>query len=329
MDILTLGKMNAMARNTDTALELMANHLYDSQQDICAFQAGNVDQVNAATAAGLVELQDYANVTTSTDQKHFFIYNTSHWSVTNGGCCLQWTVPSGASIIEFEVLSGGGPGGSSGGDYDMGVGGAGGNYITKTLCREAGDFTSAPGTESVYSLCAGGTSPCSCCCSCNRNCRHGCTSYITGPGLTNFCAIGGHGGSTSWDVNHYCYNCHQGNLQCDKGNYNAGWVTHNCNEHSGQNLVANDGDMCFRGITGSYHRQYNCCADAFATTGGPAGPFTVSGSGGYKHWCTGDMACCSGHSAFPGGGGAGHHVGASSACWGGFGAGGLVKVTYQ
>ena len=50
MDILTLGKMNAMAKNTDLALELMANHIYESQADICAFQAGNVDALNAATA---------------------------------------------------------------------------------------------------------------------------------------------------------------------------------------------------------------------------------------------------------------------------------------
>ena len=54
MDILTLGKMNAMARNTDVALELMANHLYESQQEICTFQAGNIDAVNAAAAAAMV-----------------------------------------------------------------------------------------------------------------------------------------------------------------------------------------------------------------------------------------------------------------------------------
>ena len=323
MDILTLGKMNAMAKNTDMALELMANHLYESQQEICTFQVGNVDAINVAVAEGLAELGDYTATHSSTDQKHFFIYNTSHWSVTNGGCCLQWQVPTGTSIITFEILSGGGPGGSSGGDYDMGIGGAGGNYNEKTLCREGGQFNSVAGSESVYSLCAGGTSPCSCCCSCNRNCRHGCTSYINGDGLSNFCAIGGHGGSTSWDMNSQCYSCHQGNLQCDKGNYNGGWTTNNCNE------ATYGGDMCFRGITGSYQRQYDCCADTANTSGGPAGPFTVSGASVGKHWCTGNMACCSAHSAFPGGGGAGHQVGASSACWGGFGAGGLVKVTYQ
>ena len=42
-----------MARNTDLALELMANHLYESQQEICAFQAGNMDALNTATAEGV------------------------------------------------------------------------------------------------------------------------------------------------------------------------------------------------------------------------------------------------------------------------------------
>ena len=325
MDILTLGKMNAMAKNTDMALELMANHIYEAQGDICAFQEGQIDAINTAVAAGIVELGDYTATHSSTDQKHFYIYNTSHWSVTNGGCCLQWTVPTGTSIINFEVVSGGGPGGSSGHDYDIGHGGAGGNYNEKTICREAGHFNSVAGSESVYTLCAGGTSQCGCCANCNRACRHGCTSYVNGDGLSNFCAIGGHGGSTSWDIMSNCYNCHQGNAQCDLGNYNAGWVSHNCNE------ATQGGDMCFRGTNSSFWKEYDtCCITANQGSGGPAGPFTFGGTGGMsKAWCNGDQACCSQHAAFPGGGGAGYVSANGSACWGGFGAGGLVKVTYQ
>jgi hypothetical protein len=40
------------------------------------------------------------------------------------------------------------------------------------------------------------------------------------------------------------------------------------------------------------------------------------------------LACCSAHAAFPGGGGAGHATDSSNACWGSFGAGGLVRITY-
>ena len=324
MDILTLGKMNQMAKNTNVALELMANHVYETQSDIAVTQAGNESAINTAVSTGLTDIDAaIAAGLQSEPQKHFYIYNTNHWSVTNGGCCLAWTVPTGTQIITFEILSGGGPGGSAGHDYDIGHGGAGGNYNEKTLCLAGGDFVSAAGSESAYTLCSGGTSQCSCCTTCNRACRHGCTSYVNGPGLSNFCSIGGHGGSTSWDVMSNCYNCHVGNVQCDRGNYNAGWVSHNCNE------ATQGGDMCFRGINSSFHKEYDCCTHIGVTTGGPAGPFTVSGGGVGRGWCTGGVACCNQHSAFPGGGGPGNSLGAGTACVGGFGAGGLVKVTYQ
>jgi hypothetical protein len=323
MDILTLGKMNAMARNTDLALELMANHLYESQQEICDFQAGNIDAITAATAAAMVEISTFVGQNTTTDVKHFYIYNTSHWGANNGGCCLQWTVPEGVSIINFEILSGGGPGGSAGYDYDIGHGGAGGNYNEKTLCRAAGDFISVAGSQSVYSLCSGGTSSCSCCTTCNRACRHGCSSYVNGSGLSNFCAIGGHGGSTSWDVQSNCYNCHIGGNQCDRGVYNGQWSSHNCND------ATRGGDMCFRGASAGMSRGYSCCNEITNGQGSPSGPFTAPWTGSANHYCAGDMACCAGHSIFPGGGGVGDGNSSTTPCVGGFGAGGLVKVTYQ
>ncbi len=324
MDILTLGKMNQMAKNTDQALELMANHVYEEIQSVHNFQDGAETTIDAAVATGTAAIQAMIDSgVSSAPQKHFYIYNTNHWSVTNGGCCLHWTVPTGTQIITFEILSGGGPGGSAGHDFDIGHGGAGGNYNEKTICEASGQFSSGSGTESAYTLCAGGTSQCSCCTTCNRACRHGCVSYVNGPGLSNFCSQGGHGGSTSWDVQSSCYNCHIGGLQCDRGNYNAGWVSHNCNE------ATYGGDMCFRGINGGMHKGYSCCNEIQNGTGSPSGPFTAPWSGSANHYCAGDMACCAGHSVFPGGGGVGDGNAAGTACVGGFGAGGLVKVTYQ
>ena len=163
----------------------------------------------------------------------------------------------------------------------------------------------------------------SCCTTCKRACRHGCRAEGNGPGLSNFCAIGGQGGSTSWDVQSSCYNGHIGGVQCDRGNYNAGWVSHNCNE------AAYGGDMCFRGINAGMQKGYDCCNYIANGTGSPSGPFTAPWSGSANHYCSGDMACCAGHSAFPGGGGVGDGNAAGTPCVGGFGAGGLVKVTYQ
>ena len=257
----------------------------------------------------------YKNV----QRNEFYVYNANHWTPVNGGKCCLWTVPAGTTSIQFEILSGGGPGGSSGGDYDHGVGGAGGNYTMKSLKKSGGAFQGG----CTYTICSAGTSDCSCCCSCNMNCRHGCVSYVTGPGLTNFCAIGGMGGATHWDVSSNCYNCHIGNTQCSVGNYNAGWVTYSCN------TPTYGGDVEFRGTTGGFVRQYDCCSQAYSTAGAPSGPFTAPTGSTGKARCVGNWACCSAHSAFPGGGGAGHATDATDACWGGFGAGGLVKVTYS
>ena len=257
----------------------------------------------------------YKNV----EEREFYIYNSNYWTPLNGGQCCLWTVPAGTTSIKFEILSGGGPGGSSGGDYDYGVGGQGGHYTAKTIRRAAGDFV--PGCQ--YTICAAGTSDCSCCCVCNCTTRHGCTSYVTGSGLSNFCAIGGQGGYTGWDIMDSCYNCHIGNGQCNLGIYNGQWANCTCN------TPTYGGDIEFRGSMGSMFKQYNCCADWGTVAGSPSGPFSASAGIGGKHWCTGDLACCSSNSAFPGGGGAGHGTGSSNACWGSFGAGGLVKVSYS
>ena len=66
-------------------------------------------------------------------QQSFMIYDTDLWTVANGGWCLAWTVPAGTQIITFEIVSGGGAGGSSAHDCDLGTGGSGGNYNMKTL----------------------------------------------------------------------------------------------------------------------------------------------------------------------------------------------------
>ena len=253
------------------------------------------------------------------EQGEIYVWNTNNWTPENGGRCCAFTVPTGTTSIKFEILSGGGPGGSSGGDFDFGAGGQGGNYGVRTLQKSVHGF--ADGT--VYTVCAAGTSNCSCCCSCNQNCRHGCTSFVNGTGLSNFCAIGGMGGSTSWDMIANCYNCHIGNIQCSVGNYNAGWVNHVCN------TPVYGSDMCFRGTSGSMNRQYDCCADHFSVAGAPSGPISAAHGIGGKHMCVGNLACCSAHAAFPGGGGAGHATASVSACWGSFGAGGLVRITYS
>jgi hypothetical protein len=80
MDILTLGKMNAMSRNTDLALELMANHLYESQQEICAFQAGNMAALTTATAEGVAAINAGSERGSGPERSFFHRMSQIRWS---------------------------------------------------------------------------------------------------------------------------------------------------------------------------------------------------------------------------------------------------------
>lgn len=111
------------------------------------------------------------------------------------GCCCLWTVPTNVRRVTFELWGAGGSGaGACSNGRCMIWGGAGGGYYnTKTI-------DVCPGW--TYTICAGGVYPC-----CNfETCGClGCSSYVTGCNLTNFCAMGGHGGfsENSWSLG--CY----------------------------------------------------------------------------------------------------------------------------
>ena len=120
-----------------------------------------------------------------------------------GFCCL-WTVPSGVTCATFEIWSGGGGGAGHTccNCCSFGNGGAGGNYAIKNI-------TTAPGC--TYTICAGGSWPCDKSHTCSAG--MGCSSYVTGFNLSNFCVTGGCGGwmcnGDAWGPRHLqsCANC--------------------------------------------------------------------------------------------------------------------------
>ena len=108
------------------------------------------------------------------------------------GVSCSWTVPSGAQQIIIEIWGGGG-GGAAGPNCNccsQSSGGGGGAYSRKTLSVTPG---------SVYTLCAGGggqgnvSATAASACGCGGR---GSTTYVTGLGLSNFCAEGGWGGES-------------------------------------------------------------------------------------------------------------------------------------
>lgn len=93
-------------------------------------------------------------------------------------CMAEWCVPSGTTSVTFEIWGSGGGGGGAR-CCQQGVAGGSGAYAVKTI--------NSPVPGDTYNLFLG-IMPAS-----QNSClgRRGCTSFITGPGLDNFCAEGG------------------------------------------------------------------------------------------------------------------------------------------
>jgi hypothetical protein len=226
----------------------------------------------------------------------------------SGNCCL-WTVPAGITSIVIELWGGGGGGGSAVACMccHYGGGAGGGAYSRKTITGLTA------GTQ--YTLCAGGPgagggksgmSGPGCCCG-----AQGSTSYVTGAGLTNFCAGGGYGGESR------CSSF----LGIQTGN---------------GGLPGAGGDLNVRGYDGGWHYHNQSCWSTGWGWGGGS-PF-----GGRNMYIAGDDCsiysdkcgnqkwggACGLTGNFPGGGGTG---GNSSCCCGicvcgGDGAAGLIRI---
>lgn len=100
------------------------------------------------------------------------------------GCCCLWTVPTGVRRMTIEMwgAGGSGQGACSCNRCQTYRGAQGGYYNSKTIDVQAGW---------QYTVCAAGVYRCR-----ERDCVGccGCASYVNGCNLSNFCAIGGHGG---------------------------------------------------------------------------------------------------------------------------------------
>ena len=111
------------------------------------------------------------------------------------GCCCGWQVPSGVQRINFELWGAGGNGHGSCtcSRCHNWFGAGGGFYNTMTIGTTSG---------CTYTVCAGGVYRC-----CSRECVgcYGCSSYVNGHNLSNFCALGGTRGcaTNSWPSS--CY----------------------------------------------------------------------------------------------------------------------------
>ena len=208
-----------------------------------------------------------------------------------GSCACTWVVPAGITKATFEIWGGGGAGVAQCCCYctQGGGGGYSGGYALKSVTVTPGDS---------YTVCAGAGGAGAYCQSACFSCR-GCTSYVTGAGLTNFCAEGGCGKS---------FTC------CASGCICQGGITYG-------------GDINIYGGTGG--DASNFCGDTMCRFNFGAGsPFGGAQTGIWGNHCCPYITCgCKG--SFPGGGGTGHIKCCCDCCGcAGSGGEGLVRITY-
>lgn len=213
-----------------------------------------------------------------------------------GGCCCLWTVPSNVYRLFIEAW------GSGGNGHGMCVdnrcqhyaGAGGGYYNAKSICT-------CPGCQ--YTVCAAGVFPC-----CGFNCIEcqGCSSYVNGYNLSNFCAIGGIGGCANVNWNEAC---------------NSDW---SCCLAPGNN----GGDFSLGNHRGSFFGHGSeCHCHCFGTQPSPA-PFIGTMVHQNIHECWMRCACWSVPYGHGGQGALTTYCGTTCCGQGSTGGGGLVKITY-
>ena len=219
------------------------------------------------------------------------------------GTSCSWTVPNGVTSIVIEMWGGGGGGTGQGNCCccSSGLPAGGGSYIAATIPVTAG---------SVYQICGGQGGNMGCGGS-NSN-GSGQPSYVTGPGLSTFCAGGGTGDCGCCNETKSCYPWNA----CNVGRPSIGGTTYV------GNVVMACGEGGHR-----FGMRDGCRGDSIsgsAPMGGGAGVWTT-----WEHCCIYNPYTA--HAGqFPGGGGAGAH--ATCCCGlctcGGCGGAGLVRVWF-
>ena len=148
--------------------------------------------------------------------KHFY----GHPCYCTPGCCCYWQVPTGVEKLTFELWGAGGNGNGacSCNRCQHYQGASGGTYNTKTISTNGGCY---------YTVCAGGVYRCL-----SRECYGctGCSSYVNGSNLSNFCAFGGRCGqaNTGWwcgcsSTNPCCLQPGNNGGDFGIGNHDPGW----------------------------------------------------------------------------------------------------------
>lgn len=212
------------------------------------------------------------------------------------GCCCNYQMPAGASKAHWEAwgAGGNGHGACSCNRCQHYQGAAGGTYNSKSISTVGG---------CSYTVCAAGVYRCY-----SRECNGciGCSSYVNGHNLANFCAVGGARGCANGDWSVRC---------------NSYWT---CCIAPG----ANGGDFAMAPHQSNWSGHWNChCTGAVGHTCQSGAPFLGVGNEQYTDQC---WVTCGCWTASYGSGGAGAITTYCGRCCGqgATGGGGIVRLTF-
>jgi hypothetical protein len=243
----------------------------------------------------MADLRDFLGLEAAATIQQVSVYNTDTDGLTSGQCCL-YTVPTGVSAATIELWGGGGTGGGACCCMWPYRGATAGQYVMKKI-------SVAEGT--ALTICAAGTTPsCSCYCDgCN-----GYPSFVLCNGTNVACADGGCRGRTlCW---YWSFNC-GGN--CDVRSQDSNGV----------------GDIRGCKYTGYNHASFWCHNDHInASQGAPKYNANLRFGGSPCVVELTKSGCCYNKNAWPGGPGMSGAACGGGYCWNGWGAAGLVIVTF-
>jgi len=218
-------------------------------------------------------------------------------NVLASGCCCNWTVPSGVSKLFFEIWGAGGNGhGSCSWDRCQHFKGAGGGQYNSKM------INTAPGCQ--YTVCAAGVYPC-----CSLGCTgcEGCSSYVNGYNLSNFCAHGGARGCANADWSIACTSRH--------------W----CCVSPG----TWGGDFAMVGHQDGFSGHWNChCTGDVNNTCSTGAPFLVASTENQLDQCWIRCGCWTAPYATGGMSAMTTYCGSGHCGQGGQGGSGMVRITY-
>ena len=245
-------------------------------------------------------LTDFLQLNAKTEIQNLYVYNTTQISVTDGGRCCCAVVPLGITFANVEIWGGGG--GGNGGcccQWPYGMASPGHYTLDK--------FAVVPGQ--ALTICAGGST----CCGPNCKGPDGFPSFVSRSGTVLACAAGGIGGCA------LCF--YKGAFPC----------TGLCVGASRQDQ-AHVGDLGICTTQGMSVTHNFCASDMFeALSGSPK--FAQNLRIGASHCNTPEgsytrSGCDRATTNWPGGAGNGGSGCGGGCCWGGWGASGLVILTF-